>query len=101
MMDLCAVLRWPEARGPSIKRKLQRLSWSHQTGREKGPSRMLAISAKNDRNLLDSLLNVTQKRKSGSMSMAQRNLTRRALLNTLSIGTSLRLHHATVIRGSR
>ena len=38
--------------------------------------------------------------KPGSTSMHQKNLVRRLLLNTFSMGTSLRLHQAMVIRGS-
>lgn len=33
--------------------------------------------------------------------MAQKNLDSRLLLNTFSMGTSWRLHQATVMRGSR
>ena len=44
---------------------------------------------------------LSQNRHSGSTSIAQWNLDMSDLLNTFSIGTSARLHQATVMRGSR
>lgn len=42
-----------------------------------------------------------QNLKSGSTLIAQKNFVINVLLNIFSMGTSFRLHHATVIRGSK
>ena len=63
--------------------------------------RLHAVLARNGTLRNNTVGTQTQNLKSGSTSIAQKNFVTNVLLNIFSMGTSFRLHHATVIRGSK